>query len=155
MGRLPRGLYRDRVGRLQHWASDPVDRVVSTAGGGLGAPVGSAYVVIANDATLTAERALAVSGLLTLLDGGVNSSITIGLAAAAIRPTVTDLTGASGVGPHALPGAPGALLVMVANLVLRQVGAAPATTEFLLAGANITLGAAIAATDPFVVWWWA
>ena len=49
-------------------------------GSGSSAPVGSAFVTIGNDATLTAERALAVAaGELTLADGGANAAVTLGL----------------------------------------------------------------------------
>lgn len=44
---------------------------------GSGAPTSSAYVTIGNDATLTAERALAVTKGLVLTDGGANSSVTL------------------------------------------------------------------------------
>lgn len=149
-------IVRDRTGRLQHRPVAPHDRVASTAGGGLGAPVGARYVVIApNDGMLTAERALGVSGLLTLLDNGANADVVIGLAATAIRPTIEDLTGATGVGPHALSGTPGALLVMVNNLTLREVGFSPSETEFTVSGGSITLGHSLLSSEPFVVWWWA
>lgn len=48
---------------------------------GGGAPVGSSYVVIALDGTLTAERNLAVSAALSLTDGGANAAVTLGRAA--------------------------------------------------------------------------
>jgi len=51
-----------------------------------GAPIGSSYVVIAVDGSLTDERALAVtSGELALTDGGAGGSVTLGLAT---NPTV-------------------------------------------------------------------
>jgi len=51
-----------------------------------GAPVGSSYVVIAVDGSLTDERALAVTaGELALTDGGAGGSVTLGLAT---NPTV-------------------------------------------------------------------
>ena len=43
------------------------------------APVGSSYVVISLDGTLTAERNLAITGGLTLTDGGANAAVTLGL----------------------------------------------------------------------------
>jgi hypothetical protein len=76
-------LRRDPMtGRLVHYpfADPPPDKVSSLTSVG-GAPVGSPFVTIGNDATLTAERALAVTaGHLTLTDGGANSSVTLGLA---------------------------------------------------------------------------
>lgn len=152
---MPVGIRRSVHGRLVHEAAAPYDRVGTTVGGGLGAPVGATYVVIANDATLTAERALAVSGLLTLLDGGANAVVTIGLAAAAIRPTLTDFTGATGTGPHNLAAAPAVALVIVRTQLLRQVAGAPNPGQYSVAGAGITLGRAVAATDDFWVVWWA
>jgi hypothetical protein len=55
--------------------------VVSTAagGGGGGAPVDGQYVVIANDATMTGERALAVGTGLSITDGGADASVTVSL----------------------------------------------------------------------------
>lgn len=43
------------------------------------APVGSSYVVISLDGTLTAERNLAITGGLTLSDAGANAAVTLGL----------------------------------------------------------------------------
>ena len=43
------------------------------------APVGSSYVVISLDGTLTNERNLAITGGLTLTDGGANAAVTLGL----------------------------------------------------------------------------
>jgi hypothetical protein len=45
--------------------------------GGSGAPTGAQYVVMALDATLTAERRLQVTGAATLTDGGANGDATI------------------------------------------------------------------------------
>ena len=45
--------------------------------GGGGAPVNATYVCITNDATLTQERALAVTAPMTLTDGGANSTVTL------------------------------------------------------------------------------
>lgn len=42
-----------------------------------GAPTNSSYVVIALDATLTAERNLAVTAPMTLTDGGANAAVTL------------------------------------------------------------------------------
>jgi len=51
-----------------------------TAAGGGGAPIGAPYVTIGNSGVLTAERALQVTPAhLTLLDGGANSNVTLGL----------------------------------------------------------------------------
>jgi hypothetical protein len=50
-------------------------------GGGGGAPDNATYVVISNDATLTNERALAVSGELTITDAGANSNVTLSITA--------------------------------------------------------------------------
>lgn len=75
------GLRRDLTGRLVHDAlADPKPDKVSSLSTVGGAPVGSAFVTIGNDATLTAERALAVAARLTLTDGGANSSVTLDLA---------------------------------------------------------------------------
>lgn len=43
-----------------------------------GAPTSAQYVTLATDATLTAERTLAVGGGLTLADGGAGSTVTVG-----------------------------------------------------------------------------
>lgn len=50
-----------------------------------GAPVGSAYVTIGNDATLTAERALTAGSGIGITDGGANSTATVGLNARYIQ----------------------------------------------------------------------
>lgn len=51
----------------------------STTGG---APTGASYVLIANDGTLTADRALAAEAtVLSITDGGANSNVTVGVAA--------------------------------------------------------------------------
>jgi hypothetical protein len=50
-----------------------------TGGGGSGAPIGSAYVTIGNDGTLTAERALTAGIGTYITDGGANSSVTVGV----------------------------------------------------------------------------
>lgn len=72
--------------------------IISTGGGGggSGAPTNATYVVISNDATLTAERALAVGSNLSLTDAGANSTVTLNLssilgagAGTFIVPTVT------------------------------------------------------------------
>ncbi len=48
---------------------------------GGGAPTNAKYIVISNDPTLTQDRALVVTaGHLTLVDGGANTSVTLGLA---------------------------------------------------------------------------
>jgi hypothetical protein len=75
-------LRRDATGRQVHDAfADPRPDKVSSLSSVGGAPVGSTYVTISNDGTLTAERALAVTGTdLTLADGGANASVTLGLA---------------------------------------------------------------------------
>lgn len=52
------------------------DPTYQAAGAGF-APAGSAYVTIGNDASLSAERALAASSPVTLTDGGANGSATI------------------------------------------------------------------------------
>lgn len=58
-----------------------------TTGGGGGAPVGAPYVTIGNVGALTAERALTVdAGELTLVDGGANSTVSLGLATTAVVP---------------------------------------------------------------------
>jgi len=51
------------------------------AGGGGGAPTTATYVVISLDATLTAERSLAVGAGLSLVDGGANAAVTLDRAA--------------------------------------------------------------------------
>lgn len=118
--------YRDRNGRLVHAATDSVDRVGSTAGGGAGAPVGSAFVTIGNDATLTAERALTgTASQLVVTDNGANSTVVLSLAdiiaaagpigSATVVPIitidakgrVTALSSAAIVGPFPPSGAAG------------------------------------------------
>ena len=60
--------------------------VSNTAGGGGGAPTNATYVTLTNNATLTQERALAVSSDLSLADGGANSSVTLGLGSTTVVP---------------------------------------------------------------------
>lgn len=59
-----------------------------------GAPVGASYVVISSDATLTSERVLTVTnGDLTLVDGGANDNVTLGLATTGVTAgTYTKVT---------------------------------------------------------------
>ncbi|MDH3497235.1 MAG: hypothetical protein OER21_10750 [Gemmatimonadota bacterium] len=60
--------------------SDEIDITINAPAAGGGAPVGASYVVIGLDATLTAERVLAVTaGHLSLGDGGPNANVTLGL----------------------------------------------------------------------------
>jgi hypothetical protein len=49
-------------------------------GGGGGAPVGSQYVTLATDGTLTAERVLTAGSGVTITDGGAGSTVTVSLA---------------------------------------------------------------------------
>ena len=79
-------LRRDATGRQVHDAfADPRPDKVSSLSSVGGAPVGASYVTIANDATLTAERALAITaGQLVLADGGANASVTLSLADAIV-----------------------------------------------------------------------
>lgn len=66
-----------------YWTGSEWLRLVYTTsggGGGGGAPTNASYVVINNDATLTAERKLAVnSSNITLTDAGANSTVTLDL----------------------------------------------------------------------------
>jgi hypothetical protein len=84
-GMIPTGEPLDVYLEPDHGLVRRGDRVVSESyggGGGGGAPTGAAYVVIALDSTLTAERVLAIeSSVLSLTDGGANGNITIGIAA--------------------------------------------------------------------------
>lgn len=58
--------------------------VSNTAGGSGGAPTNATYVTLTNNASLTQERALAVSSDLSLTDGGANSNVTLGLASTTV-----------------------------------------------------------------------
>jgi hypothetical protein len=62
------------------------------------APVGASYITLSTDATLTNERALAVSSPITGTDGGAGGSYTIGLNQAAI--THNNLGGLTTGDPH-------------------------------------------------------
>lgn len=58
-----------------------------TGGGGSGAPQSASYVTLSLTGGLTAERVLtAQSGELTLVDGGANTNVTLGLANTAVTP---------------------------------------------------------------------
>ena len=60
--------------------TDAKGRITSiTAGSPSGAPANATYVVLSNDATLTNERALAVTSNLTITDAGANSTVTLDL----------------------------------------------------------------------------
>jgi hypothetical protein len=85
----------DSVVMLQYDSTSTRWRNVGgSGGGGGGASTAEAFVTIGNTAGLSAERALAVSGLATLTDGGVNSTVTIGSPAAtqADQETATSTT---------------------------------------------------------------
>lgn len=73
-----------------------VVRYEDIGSGGLAAPIGSAYVVVALDGDLTNERRLQVDSGLTLNDGGAGGDITIGYNA---EPDVGALTDNSGGTP--------------------------------------------------------
>lgn len=53
------------------------DGIISSTGGGGGAPTSAAYVVLAPNAALTAERVLTAGTGLLLTDGGANSPVTL------------------------------------------------------------------------------
>lgn len=79
------------------WYKDTAGTLFNlTTGGGGGAPVGAPFVTIGNVGALTGERALAVdAGELTMVDGGADSTVSLGLATTAVAPgayTNTDLT---------------------------------------------------------------
>jgi hypothetical protein len=58
-----------------------LDSIFSTSG----APLGSTYITVSLDGTLTAERALGVAaGQITKSDGGAGGSLTLGLATTAV-----------------------------------------------------------------------
>ena len=87
--------------------------------------------------------------------GRITAASSAAVGATVGRPTYQDLTGATGTGPHALSGTPSVAIVSVAGQPLRLVGGAPTeTTQYALAGPNITLGVSLVATDHFLVWWW-
>lgn len=78
------------------------------------APTESTYITIANDPTLTSERALAVGGGITLTDGGAGSSVTLGVNNATLATisgsTFTQLSGSlqrTAAGTSFIAGAPG------------------------------------------------
>lgn len=67
----------------------------STGGGGGGAPTTASYVTISSNASLSAERTLAVGARLTLSDGGANNSVTLDLNTSGVSPgsyTNADIT---------------------------------------------------------------
>lgn len=66
-----------------------IDAAISAASG---APIGSSYVVISADASLTAERVLVVGSGLTLTDNGAGSTVSLALDAHT-HVASTDLTG--------------------------------------------------------------
>ena len=54
-----------------------VDSIVSSGGGGSGAPTDASYVVIGADSTLTDERVLTAGSNITITDGGAGGNVTI------------------------------------------------------------------------------
>lgn len=125
------------VGGVEAWAAPT----------GGGAPVGSSYVVISLDGTLTSERALAVtSGHLTLTDGGANANVSLGLpnvgGGAAVGGALSLLTT---VTPDAQGRVSSAAAVAgTANQVARVNSGGTAVGFGLLVDANIDAAAAIA-----------
>lgn len=75
---------------------DAKGRITAASNGTSGAPVGSAYVTIGNDGTLTAERSLmGTASNVSVTDNGANSSVVIDLIDTAVTPasyTNTNLT---------------------------------------------------------------
>ena len=63
---------RDLFSRVSQLEAEP--KVASGGGGGGGAPVDAEYLTLALDGTLTDERVLNVTGGVTLLDNGANST---------------------------------------------------------------------------------
>jgi Major tropism determinant N-terminal domain len=59
--------------------SNRVDVTVAASGGGGGAPTTAQYVTLANDATLTNERALVNGVGISMVDGGANGNVTLSL----------------------------------------------------------------------------
>jgi hypothetical protein len=55
----------------------PLTYTLLSSGGGGFAPVSAQYVVLANDATLTAERVLTAGTGITITDGGANNPVTV------------------------------------------------------------------------------
>lgn len=60
----------------KQWFQD-LDLALASITGGTGAPTGSAYVTIGNDATLTAERSLTAGANITITDNGPNNTVVI------------------------------------------------------------------------------
>jgi hypothetical protein len=57
--------------------SEEIDITINSSGGGGGAPTTAQYVVLALDATLSAERVLVATNNLFATDGGANGNISI------------------------------------------------------------------------------
>jgi hypothetical protein len=80
---------------LEYWDPVAATWVQLTSGGGGGAPTTASYVLIANDATLSADRRLrAQAGVLALTDGGANGDVTIGVDAGGL-PVANGGTGST------------------------------------------------------------
>lgn len=134
-------------GTQGHW--DATANFSSVSGG---APTGSAFVTIGNDAALSAERALAVTTDLTLADGGPNASVTLGLATVSAAKGGTGQAGGYAVGDLLYASAASTiakLAAVAAGFILKSAGVTTAPVWGSLVTARLTAdNAAIAAATP-------
>ncbi len=66
---------------------DAQGRITAASSGSAGAPVGAAFLTIGNDATLTAERGISITGGLAQTDGGPNGLFSIFIATGGVTST--------------------------------------------------------------------
>jgi hypothetical protein len=82
---IGRVFYSTSTGKISFKKSNGTVVDLESGGGGGGAPTDASYVTLATDATLSAERVLAVSSPLTLTDGGAGSNVTVGFTSTNVK----------------------------------------------------------------------
>lgn len=115
--------------RLQNTLIQTGSSAITSPPATAGAPVSAQYLTLTNDSSLTAERMLAAGNLITLTDGGANSTLTLGVDSTKLTISAGKLDKA-GAGTLALSAA--------GNYTLT----APATGTLALGAGTLAVGSA-------------